>query len=87
MLRHAARRRGDVSPMQEPDPPADLDPLTVARLVAVAGLPPASPELAVRLAAGANAAVAAVAAHARHSLFDTEPLDFLAELERLAEPR
>jgi len=44
------------------------------------------PESAARIAQGAANAVAAVAARRRASLFDTEPGDFVATLESLADP-
>lgn len=71
--------------MPRPDPPTDIDPELVSALAAIAGLAPLEPELAARLAAGASRALAAVTAHAGVSLFDTEPSEFLAELERLAD--
>ncbi len=49
------------------------------------GWPADDPDAYARIAAGAANAVAAVARAARESLFDTEPGDFLAELQRLAE--
>lgn len=70
--------------MPRSDRPADLEPSAVQALARCQGFAPLAPELAARIAAGAGNAVRAVAAHARQSLFDAEPLEFLAELERLA---
>ncbi len=66
------------------DPPA-LDAATVGALADQLGYPPLAADTAARIAAGAAAAVAAVRATATVSLFDREPGQFLAELERLAD--
>ena len=69
------------------DPNAPL--LTAEMVMALArleGYPVLDRETAARIAVGAANAVRAVAASATLDTFDTEPTDFLAELERLAEP-
>ncbi len=68
-------------------PPDPLDPATVRDLARLAGLP-LDPDdaLAARIAGGASAAIAAVAASVGETLFDLEPGDYLGTLERLAEP-
>lgn len=63
-----------------------LDPATVRDLARLAGLPLDDDSLAPRIAGGASSAIAAVRASVRGSLFDLEPGDYLAELERLAGP-
>jgi hypothetical protein len=65
-------------------PSAPLDPSTVRDLAGLAGLP-LEDDAAARIAAGASAAIAAVAANVRETLFDVEPNDYLATLEQLAE--
>jgi hypothetical protein len=70
--------------MQRPDPATTLDPEIVQALAAIQGFAPFESEVAARIAAGAAAAVRAVTAHADASLFEAEPVQFLAELERLA---
>jgi hypothetical protein len=65
-------------------PNAPLDPATVSDLAALAGLP-LEEDAAARIAAGASAAIAAVAANVRETLFDVEPNDYLATLEQLAD--
>ena len=65
-------------------PSVPLDPSTVRDLAGLAGLP-LEEDAAVRIAAGASAAIAAVAANVRETLFDVEPNDYLATLEDLAE--
>ena len=70
--------------MPPPESP-ELTPALVLALAEAAGHPSLDPATAARIAAGATAAVRAVAASAADtSLFDAEPTDFLAELERLA---
>lgn len=69
-----------------PAPPA-LTPEIVAALASLAGYPALDAETAARIAVGATNALRAVALSANASSFDAEPVDFLAELERLAEPR
>ena len=71
--------------MQDRDAVA-LDAATVAALARLLGYPPLDPETAARIAAGAGNAVAAVRATATVPLFDAEPGNYLAELERLAGP-
>jgi len=61
-----------------------LDPDTVLDLARMAGLPLEDPALAARIAAGASTAIDAVRASVREPLFDGEPGDYLATLERLA---
>jgi hypothetical protein len=56
--------------------------LELARLQGYANL---DAETAQRVAVGASNAVRAVTAAVDGSLFDTEPLHYLAELERLAD--
>jgi hypothetical protein len=65
-------------------PHRPLDPATVRDLARLAGLPLEDEALAARIAGGASAAIAAVAASVQQPLFDLEPLDYLATLERLA---
>jgi hypothetical protein len=65
---------------------AELDAATVAALARLLGYPPLDAETALRIAAGAANAVAAVRATATLPLFDAEPGHYLAELERLADP-
>lgn len=65
-------------------PPDPLDPATLRDLARLAGLPLENDDLAARIAGGASAAIAAVAASVREPLFDLEPGDYLATLERLA---
>jgi hypothetical protein len=62
-----------------------LQPTTVRDLARLAGLPLDDEATAARIAAGASAAIAAVAASVREPLFDVEPNDYLATLERLAD--
>ncbi len=62
-----------------------LAPSTVRDLARLAGLPLDDAATAARIAAGASAAVAAVAASVHEPLFDHEPNDYLATLERLAD--
>lgn len=71
-------------------PPSSLSPAAVLELAALAGIPVDDEAMAARIAAGAGAAVAAVAA-ARASLqgaddplLGGEAADFLALLESLA---
>jgi hypothetical protein len=63
-----------------------LEATTVAALARLLGYPPLDAETAARIAAGASNAVAAVRATATVPLFDAEPGNYLAELERLAGP-
>lgn len=56
--------------------------LELARLEGYANL---DADTASRIAVGASNAVRAVSATVRESLFDVEPLHYLAELERLAD--
>jgi hypothetical protein len=65
---------------------AVLDAATVDALARLLGYPPLDAETAARIAAGASNAVAAVRATATVPLFDAEPGNYLAELERLAGP-
>jgi len=65
---------------------AALDAATVAALAHLLGYPPLDAETLARIAAGASNAVAAVRESATVPLFDAEPGNFLAELERLAGP-
>ena len=65
---------------------AALDAATVAALARLLGYPPLDADTAARIAAGASNAVAAVRATATMPLFDAEPGNYLAELERLAGP-
>ncbi len=59
---------------------------TAAALARVAGIPLADSDAAARIAAGANAAIAAVRSVANETCFDYEPSDYLGALEQLAEP-
>ncbi len=64
-------------------PPLSTDAvLELARLEGYANL---DADTAARIAVGASNAVRAVSATVRESLFDVEPLHYLAELERLAD--
>jgi hypothetical protein len=65
---------------------AVLDAATVDALARLLGYPPLDADTASRIAAGASNAVAAVRATATVPLFDAEPGNYLAELERLAGP-
>ncbi len=65
-------------------PPDPLDPATIRDLARLAGLPLEDDGLPARIAGGATAAIAAVASSVREPLFDLEPGDYLATLERLA---
>jgi hypothetical protein len=67
-------------------PPAPLSEAAVQEFARVAGYPVLDAASAARIAAGATNAVRAVAASVGASLFDGEPLDYLATLERLGEP-
>jgi hypothetical protein len=75
--------------------PPSLSPTAVLELAALTGIPVDDEAMAERIAAGAGAAVAAVAAAraslqaADDALLGAEPADFLALLESLAgdEPR
>ena len=69
-----------------PEPPA-LTAEIVAALARLEGYPALDADTAARIAVGATNAVRAVALSSTMSCFDAEPVDFLAELERLAEPR
>jgi hypothetical protein len=64
----------------------ELDAAIVEALARLVGYPPLDAATAARIAAGASHAVAAVRASATQSLFDAEPGQYLAELERLADP-
>ena len=68
-------------------PESPLTPEIVAALASLEGYPALDAETVARIAVGATNAVRAVSANAGESHFDSEPSDFLAELERLAEPR
>ena len=61
-----------------------LDGNAVVAIARVAGIPIADQEMAERIAAGASAAIAAVRTQVTTTLFDYEPADYLALLERLA---
>jgi len=63
-----------------------LEAATVDALARLVGYPPLDAETAARIAAGASNAVGAVRAVATVPLFDAEPGNYLAELERLADP-
>jgi len=65
---------------------AVIDAAIVDALARLLGYPPLDAETAARIAAGASNAVAAVRATATVPLFDAEPGNYLAELERLAGP-
>jgi hypothetical protein len=57
----------------------------VVALGSLVGYPPLDTDTAARIAAGATNAMLAVAATATVSTFDTEPGEFAAELEALAD--
>lgn len=61
-----------------------LDGNAVASIARAAGIPITDQAMAERIAAGATAAIAAVRAQVTTTLFDYEPADYLALLERLA---
>jgi hypothetical protein len=61
-----------------------LDGDAVATFARAAGIPITDPAMAERIAAGATAAIAAVRAQVTTTLFDHEPADYLALLERLS---
>jgi hypothetical protein len=61
-----------------------LDANAVATLARAAGIPIADQAMAERIAAGATAAIAAVRGQVSSTLFEHEPADYLALLERLA---
>lgn len=61
-----------------------LDANAVAALARAAGIPLTDQAMAERIAAGATAAIAAVRGQVTATLFDHEPADYLALLERLA---
>jgi hypothetical protein len=63
-----------------------LTPELVAALAQVAGIPLADEAMAARIATGAGVAIAAVRSQSGGTLFDLEPGDYLATLERLAVP-
>lgn len=85
MLR-PGREQGSTDAMTDADERLVLEPAMVAALARLAGYPPFDAATLARLATGAGDAVAAVRASATASLFDVEPADFQAELERLAAP-
>ncbi len=68
-------------------PASPLTPEIVAALANLEGYPALDAETVARIAVGATNAVRAVSASSGESYFDSEPSDYLAELERLAEPR
>ena len=61
-----------------------LDGDAVAAVARAAGIPITDQAMAERIAAGASAAISAVRAQVTETLFDYEPADYLALLERLA---
>jgi Pyruvate/2-oxoacid:ferredoxin oxidoreductase gamma subunit len=61
-----------------------LNAAAIAALAAAAELPLDDEAMAARIAAGASAAIAAVRAQHGQLLFEFEPADYLATLERLA---
>jgi len=69
------------------DPAAPLDAAAVRVLARVAGYAALDAETIERMTVGAANAVRAVRASVAESLFDVEPAQFLAELERLAAER
>lgn len=72
--------------MSSEPPGSALTPGIIAALAALEGYPALDAETIARIAVGATNAVRAVAASVEESCFDSEPSDYLAELERLAEP-
>lgn len=66
------------------DPPT-LSPEAVLELARLEGHAQLDADTAQRIAVGASNAVRAVTATVNESLFDVEPLHYLAELERLAD--
>jgi phage-related minor tail protein len=65
--------------------PPTLSPAAVLELARLEGHAHLDAETAQRVAVGASNAVRAVTATVDESLFDVEPLHYLAELERLAD--
>ncbi len=65
--------------------PPTLSADAVLELARLEGYADLDAETAARIAVGASNAVRAVSATVRESLFDVEPLHYLAELERLAD--
>jgi hypothetical protein len=61
-----------------------LDANAVAALARAAGIPMTDQAMAERIAAGATNAITAVRGQFTSTLFDHEPADYLALLERLA---
>ena len=70
------------SPPRAPALTADI----VTTLASLEGYSALDRETAERIVVGAGNAVRAVAASVTESNYEREPTDFLAELERLAEP-
>jgi hypothetical protein len=64
--------------------PPTLSPEAVLELARLEGYANLDADTAQRVAIGASNAVRAVTASVSASLFDVEPLHYLAELERLA---
>jgi ribosomal protein L18 len=87
MLR--ARPGPRIDPMTATTPPIEpgLAVDTVLELARLEGYVNLGADTAARIAVGAANAVRAVTASIDDDLFDTEPLDYLAELERLADGR
>jgi hypothetical protein len=65
--------------------PPNLSPEAVRELARLEGHAQLDADTAQRIAVGASNAVRAVTATVNESLFDVEPLHYLAELERLAD--
>ena len=65
--------------------PPTLSAAAVRELAQLEGYVGLDADTAARIAVGASNAVRAVTASVRESLFDVEPLHYLAELERLAD--
>lgn len=67
--------------------PPDLSAEAVLELARLEGYATLDADTAGRIAVGASNAVRAVTLSVGMSLFDVEPLHYLAELERLADER
>jgi len=57
---------------------------SVEDLLRIQGYPPVEDDVVARIAAGGTAAVSALVAARRGSIFDTDPGTYLSELDRLA---
>jgi len=75
--------------MTTPTDPRKVAPLQAASvedLLRIQGFPPVEDAVKARIAVGGANAVEAVVAARRGSIFDTDPVTYLSELDRLAGP-